>query len=206
MFEPNLKQKIEAVNRLCDDYFDVAKFDFVISKSENSQEYVVDCNDILSFVQFIKEKRNVDDVHFKIGADSGGKFLKSWLSIQSKSSMFDNITDKPRSSYSDGLLAKNFKDSGVNKIFLIVMVQFSEENYDNLELMWDLLKLATLDSTLAAGLKINNIVTGLMAHSACFPCTWCDTSKYSLEFCGNLRTIGDCLQNFNLWNKHGANK
>ena len=39
-------------------------------------------------------------------------------------------------------------------------------------------------------LKLENIFLGLMSHSSCHPCTWCDIFRADLAKKGNLRTIG----------------
>lgn len=45
-----------------------------------------------------------------------------------------------------------------------------------------------------------------MSHSSTYPCTWCDANKNNLNERGDFRTIGSILQNYDNWQKSGAQK
>ena len=52
---------------------------------------------------------------------------------------------------------------------------------------------------IATDLKLANLLLGLMSHGSSHPCTWCDSSKSSLRFKGNLRTLGSLNDAFWRW-------
>lgn len=137
--------------------------------------------------------------------------MKITLSIQELNCFVKESRKYERSSYNDGLMAKNFKDSGVNKLFLIGLTEFSSENYHNLSIMWNLLHLidffdGNISTSIAADLKLLNILVGLGSHSSSYPCTWCLAHKDQLFITGKLRTIGECIDNYKSWEKNGSKK
>ena len=50
--------------------------------------------------------------------------------------------------------------------------------------------------TIATDLKLCNILLGLMSHSSCHPCCWCDIKKDDLRNNGVLRTIKSLMDLF----------
>ena len=94
----------------------------------------------------------------------------------------------------------------MNKLFIIGLTQFSEENHYNLSILWNLLHLTDFQGTIAADLKLTNILVGLMSHSSTYPCTWCTSQKEDLSIMGELRTIGSCIANFEAWKQSGGKK
>lgn len=210
LFEPNLKQKVKNLNHTLDSYFSVKECN--VTKSKNNQitttsEIFVFCNNVNELIDFVKEKREVDEVHLKIGIDSGGGFIKVCLSIQSSTIIESDIESiKCRQKYSDGPVAKNFKDSGVKKLLLLGIIAHAQENYENVLLLWSLLNIQILRATIATDLKIANILSGIMSHASSFPCTWCTASKNELHKCGDYRTINTCKENYSAWQKSGSQK
>ena len=101
----------------------------------------------------------------KVGIDNGCGFLKICLSI------FDMDNLVPGSKVG---LSKKFKDSRVNKVFLIAAVPDVTENYQNVKKLWLNLGLQNLDRrfTIATDLKLCNILLDTMSHSSCQPCCW----------------------------------
>lgn len=65
----------------------------------------------------------------------------------------------------------------------------------NVRTLWSCLNLQCINTITATDLKLANIMTGVMAYSCHFPCTWCTASKDNLNLCGNYRTIGTCREN-----------
>ena len=50
--------------------------------------------------------------------------------------------------------------------------------------------------TVATDLKLCNILLGMMNHSSCHPCAWCDITKDLLHKKGNQRTISSLMNLF----------
>lgn len=182
LVEPHLKQKLSEKIHCVDKYFSVKNFNFVNLKNSQiistSSEAVAICTDLKGLINHVKEKREVSDVHLKFGIDGGGGFLKISLSVQSTNENHERTGC--RQTYDQGILAKRFKDSGVNKLFIIALTQCSE-NYNNVSLLWSELNINDFLGTIATDLKLANIISGIMSHSSSFPCTWCYAKKMNLK-------------------------
>lgn len=130
-----------------------------------------------------------------------GGFLKITLSLLNKVVG----PDRPRRQrYSDGIASKKFSDAGVKKLFILGITPCTQENYGNISILWSLLKLNDLKATIATDMKLANILAGLMTHASHNPCVYCTTIKDQLHYCGQYRTLGNCMKNYNDWLKSGA--
>ena len=202
--EPEFKESLTKHSHCLDEYFEEMKISYVrVDKDtkvrENFEQSTVVCNDLPKFVDLVLRKRSLENSEFllvKVGIDGGGGFLKICLSI------FD--IDNPVSANKTGL-SKKFKDSGVKKVFLIAVVPDVPENYVNVKKLWINLGLHKLDRrfTIATDLKLCNILLGMMSHSSCHPCCWCDVEKSHLKTKGNQRTIASLNSLF--WDYFQAN-
>ena len=92
-------------------------------------------------------------------------------------------------------------------VFILLAASRTNENYTNIKNLWNLLKIDKIidpntttskSISIDTDLKLANILAGLMQHSNCFPCIWCDISKNKLKNCGTYRTIKECMQNYEL--------
>ena len=76
-------------------------------------------------------------------------------------------------------MSKRFKNSGVKRIFIIGIVPKVSEDYVNVKRLWINIGIHVLQKkyTIATGLKLCNVLLGMMSHSSCHPCVWCDITK-----------------------------
>lgn len=205
--EPNLKEKLSEKSHCLDKYFDAKMFNFVYTKGKQTTaatETVAYCIDTKGLIEHLAKKRSVSNFHLKFGIDGGGGFLKVCLSIQSNNSHLSN--EKHRQKYEDGICAKKFKDSGVNKLMILGLARDSQENYQNVQKLWSALNINELKGTIATDLKLANISTGIMSHSSNYPCTWCYAAKNEMHICGDYRTIQNVKENYQKWRNAGAVK
>lgn len=212
MFQPNLKQDLLLLNHQLDSFFESRVCDVLNTKKScviNRSGCFVCCNNVQGLVTYIREKRGLQEVDLKIGLDGGGGFLKICLSIQSR---FEGADNNPhfkgaRQHYHDGVHANKFKDTGVKKLFILGIISDTQENYVNVCTLWSSLHLNDLKvMTIATDLKMANIITGVMAHSSHYPCTWCTASKDLLSKCGSYRTVGSCRENSDAFKNSGSKK
>ena len=79
----------------------------------------------------------------------------------------------------------------MKKVLLVAAVPDVPENYQNVKKLWLNLGLENLDRrfTINTDLKLCNILLGMMLHSSCHPCCWCDVGKTDLQKNGTQRTI-----------------
>ena len=175
---------------------------------EHKSECFVYCNNVKELIKYIQDKRKINEFDLKFGTDGGGGFLKICLSVLSNRDELNSNSSnkKSRQIYKDGISANKFKDSGVKKLIILGIISGTQENYKNISMLWSSLNLEHLEGTIAADLKLANIMAGIMAHSCNFPCTWCDAPKEDLSKCGNYRTVRSCSENSLAWQKDGNKK
>lgn len=198
ILEGNLKSKLTHSSHVLDDYFECVNLDFTSEtngKVETISKDVIICKDLEKFIDYVICTRNVTEPHLKFGTDGGGKFLKICLSFQS-SKIVENEARVSRKEQ-----AENFKNSGVKKLFMLAIVQSTQENYNNIKILWDRLNInqflsAERNGTITMDLKLANIICGLMNHASTHPCTWCVSKKNNFELDAELRTITRRLNNF----------
>lgn len=206
--EPLLKNHLSAAVHAVDDFFDIKTFDFVkgksgVSSTINSEAVV--CNDLGGFLQYVQEKRAVNESQLKFGIDSGGGSLKICLTVQSRLTDETMEPKSKRRKYTDIAPSNTFRDGGVKKLFVLAIVEGIQENYENVIQLWNTLGINKFVGTIAVDLKLANILCGIMAHSSMFPCTWCYARKDMLNEIGELRTVGNILANYENWCKAGSN-
>ena len=181
-----------------DEFFDVTSLVYKVKNpetkiDENVERHSVLCNDISGFIDSVLEKRGRewgDDILLRLGLDGGGGFFKIVVSVFEKDDPYPNVKSA---------LSKKFKESGIKKAFIIALVPKISENYVNIMRLWMNLKLQDLrfrKFTIATGLKLCNIILGMMSHSSCHPCCWCDIQKDDLLKKGSPRTIGSLMKLF----------
>lgn len=201
IIEPGCRIGLEKINKSLKELFDVDVLAFTNSNNTiPEKQTVVFCNDINKLVITVKDKRGFDisnSIRLQIGIDGGGGFLKFCLTITETTDFFEEESTGPiREKYKNGVAAKIFKNTGVKKIIIIAIAPNVQENHFNISLIWNLLELNKLISaTFSLDLKLANIVTGLMAHSSSFPCTWCEVNKNDLQSEGQPRTF-DSVERF----------
>ena len=142
-------------------------------ESEHSEQSTVVCTDLCKFVVLILQKRslrNSKSLLVKVGIDAGGGFLKISMSLFE----MDILVSANKVG-----LSKKFKHSGVKKVFLIAAVSNAPENDQNVKKLWLNLGLENLDRRFAivTDLKLCNILLGMMPHSCCHFCYWCNLEK-----------------------------
>ena len=191
-----------------DEFFKVTSLVYRVKNNEtkvdeNVERYSVLCNDVSGFIDLILEKRDREwgeNILLRIGLDGGGGFFKIMLSVFDKDDPYPNVNTA---------LSKKFKESGVKKAFIIALVPKISENYINVKRLWINLKLQDLrfrQFTIATDLKLCNIILGMMSHSSCHPCCWCDTDKDNLNKKGTARTIGSLMNLFWEYFEAGCSK
>ena len=169
------------------------------------------CKNVASLISYIKEKRQNPNVHLKFGIDGGRGFLKICLSVQDTSINANSRITKPSSEkfkrlkYNDNAGNNDtFKDSGLNKIFILAIAQNCQENYSNVLKLWNILKINDFQGTIATDLKLANLLAGIGSHSSMYPCTYCLADKNNLHVCGVYRTTDNCKKFFEKWRKNGS--
>ena len=146
-------------------YFLTAKsLDFKIGNDTQSLVAFV-CEDVQDLVEKIRLARNIskEDLHVKIGADTGGDFVKITLSVLDKSK------------FRPGVKICGDSDNSVSKLMLIGCVQKVPENYHNVSLLFNEIRIQDIayPKTYCGDQKILNIICGIQGHRSAHPCPYC---------------------------------
>ena len=161
---------------------------------ERHEQPTVVCTDLPGLISKIIETREIEENKslIKISIDGGGGFLKVCLSI------FD--IDNPNQNTSSSSMSKRLRDSGVKRVFAIGIVPEVSEYYVNVKRLWISIAIQALQKkyTVATDLKLCYIILGMMSHSSCHPCAWCDVAKENLCKKSKQRTIFNLMDLF--WN------
>ena len=124
----------------------------------------------------------------KISIDGGGRFLKNCASVFDIDDLIRNMS---------GALSKKFLGSSVKNFFIIGLVLDASEDYVNEKRLWMNCGVEHLRNyTVATNLKLYNILLGMMNHSSCHPCAWCDIAKGAPYIKVNQRTISSLMNLF----------
>lgn len=195
LIQAGLKSGIYDTNHKLDDQFELRLLQYTDNRNVSFERWTVVCRDLSAFVDNVITERNIDtsEMILKIGIDGGGGFLKVTLSV------FD---------LNESVNTTKTKDSGVKKCFLIGIVPCVPENYVNVKRLW--LNIAIdgfqREFTIAADLKLCNILLGLMAHGSLHPCCWCNIHRKNLASRGELRTLSTLRELFWTYFDSGASK
>ena len=157
------------------------------------------CKNLQGFIDFVTKKRNSSEVHVKFGIDGGGGFLKFCMSLQltNVSTVVDTQEFKKKKNYN-----KTFSEGGVKKLFIICIAPDIQENYTNISLIWRKLNMNIHledGGTIAADLKIINMICGLMTSACSHPCPYCEACSNKLDCGGDRRTVIQCKNNYEKW-------
>ncbi len=130
IIESNFQQRVYEDNHQLDEFFGHDNILFVEEdKKKNATrrftEHAIITKDLTGLIDRVLIERKVrkDDVLIKIGLDGGGGFLKICMSI------FDLQSPVPLPT----TLSKNFKNSGVKKVFLIAIIPGVPEDFVNIK-------------------------------------------------------------------------
>ncbi len=210
--EPAMREKLTEQNQLLDHYFKLTTLKF-ISKSSNGHNVEIErpavlVRDMDEFVQdMIKERSyNPATTMVKLGMDGGGGFFKLTLNIIDQENTINSPARKSaRRLFSSGAAAEACKDSSVKRLFIIGLIPDIPENYENMEIIFNELKIHQVKFIIATDLKLANIILGLSAHGAVHSCSWCEANSREWSKGGNLRSLGRIRECFQRFCNSGAN-
>ena len=187
--EKNFQRNFTHAGKVLEEFFDCSKSNFEV-KGKLVERIEVFCNDIEGFIWTIISARNysLHDTLVKLSLDNGGSFFKISLSI------LDVSDDAEEKSFTQPFAAKRLS-SGVNRIFVVGIVQKITENYKNISNLLGKLAIEKIKFVLTADLKTTNILCGIQSHSSKHPCSYCDIDSDNLISCGKDRTFGSIRSN-----------
>ena len=199
--EPNFKGALKERNHKLDDLFSVETLQMQkkvrgVKEEENKVKSVLStgvyCNDCDALIQEVISQRglNPHESTVLVGLDDGQKFLKICATIQSNIKAEDDLPEKFRSTYSQGVCSKNFKDSSVKKLLILSAWPDVPENHSNIKKMLDKLDVEAIEFSVSADTKMLLLLCGKSLGKPKYNCPFCDATE---PFDGDhsLYTIGD---------------
>ena len=131
-FEPSLHDKIAQKRHSLKEYHSTAKCMLDSSDKKERLEgkverIVVYNNDFLGCMKHLAEVRgySLSDSYLKISGDTGQGSLKITINLENigNTDPLPTTSKKQKFSYSDGLMQNQFKDSGVRRLIIVIIVE-----------------------------------------------------------------------------------
>ncbi|CAH0554824.1 unnamed protein product [Brassicogethes aeneus] len=187
----NFREKLREESKTLEPFYKCAELEFDVSDCKEKQKRKViyaDAESILEAV--ITHRQLIGSPKIKVMADGGQGFFKICLSVFQS----EDETKVGRSVYSEGgKISKGFKFTGVKKILILCIVPEIQETFENLKLLFSVIKINNISFKFVSDLKVTLIVNGLQTASSTFPCPYCYVKlKHSVgNEASTLRTYGD---------------
>ena len=167
---------------------------------------VLHVTNLNSFIEHVLEKRGLQrsDVIARLSLDFGQGSLKISLNI------IDMVSQESIMQYgSKTRRLGEFKDSGVQKIFILTEAENLEESHEAFEKLFELINVGDTEFTNACDFKAGNILAGISTAMAAYSCLYCealnDRDGHGLETLGDMRTIQNVTDNYEAWIRAKAN-
>ena len=196
IIEKNAYKTIQDRNHRLDEFFELRQLTYRrVDKEDqvakNVEVPTIVCSDLPGLIEKVMEEREREDsesILIKISIDGGGGFLKFCTSI------FDIEDPSPRMNTG---MSRKFLESGVKRVLIIGLAPNVSEDYVNVKRIWLDCGIDKLRKyTIATDLKLCNVLLGMMNHSSCHPCAWCDVKKEFMHRKGKQRTIASLMKLF----------
>ena len=159
-FEPNLMDKLRDKDRLVEDLYGIMDCNLDVCGSYVREDRsVVFCNHFRRLFALVFQERGwheSTEVFVKIGIDAGQGSLKVCATLQKVVNDLSSPDAKStkRFSYQAGPSGERSKDSGVNKLLILAIVEDAKESHHNLKTLMDLLN---IDIPYCACMDLKNV-------------------------------------------------
>ena len=172
--------------KLLKDFYKTATMEFDVEQSNVKVSRPVIYSHAPDLLEEVIEKRNIIGNYLvKIMADGGQGFFKismtvfpeNYLKLENNQEDFDDIVEEPmtkRSKYSQGgTVGKAAVITSVYKTVLLCVVPKIKESYDNMKVLFDLIKINEIPFKFVSDFKLLLIVNGQQTATSTCPCPFC---------------------------------
>ena len=183
---------------------------FEDSKACSLSRPFVFCHDLDEFIArilFLRDDENLNNED-KLGFDDGKGILKLTLSLydpEDRIPLQPDTNTRTLRSGSNSSVSK-FKNSGVNKIFLLAASPKTPESYANCKVVLDRVLTGNVKYHFAADLKMANICLGIMSHASTHPFPYCEGTKNVFEDEAPERCMAKISEYHNKWKDESGKK
>ena len=179
LFEPNLMDKLRDKDRLVEDLYGILDCNLDVCGSYvRADRSVVFCNHFRRLFALTFHERGwheSTEVFVKIGIDAGQGSLKVCATLQKVVNDLSSPDAKStkRFSYQAGPSGERSKDSGVNKLLILAIVEDAKESHHNLKTLMDLLNI-DIPYCACMDLKCGLTFCGLGTAASTYRCPYCE--------------------------------
>ena len=113
-------------------------------------------------------------------------------------------SEKKRLKYSDEYGCKDFKFTSVHKTLVLAVLPSIDENYANIKMLLDKLKLNSLDCSISEDLKVLLLMVGKHLAASKHPCPFCETESPSMLRAESY-SLTSLSEWYNKWMAAGGN-
>ena len=211
--QPGFDKTVIEHNNMYSEFFRQGKKMFFDTEGNVIEEGVIWCNDAEGFLNLIARKRGkeLEDCHLKIGGDTGKGFLKITASIFTESEVQQNR--KKRRTREEGIHGgSRFEETGQRMVLLLFLVKGVPETMENLDIIFNMLNLESLEYTITGDFKFLMPCFGLLSCNAVHPCLYCNGERRKGKWITRqdavreLRTFGGIEANTSGWIEAGSKK
>ena len=172
-------------------------------ETRDVEKTVVYAKDVEELAGFVMKERNLapENSVVQIGLDDGQGLFKVLMSVKAK----DTATEEPKAKktkYSEGFKPKDFKDSGVKKLIMLLACP-TTERHDNMASLLGLLGIDAIEFGFCCDLKMVLVLTGKQCASSKHCCPFCSGSAPWLGTYSST-TISSLWSNYSSYIAAGA--
>lgn len=120
----------------------------------------------------ISRHNHICNYLIKIMADGGQGFFKVCMTIIPEDYLSESIADS-NEDHSSAKKRKVDKVTSVHKLIMLAIVPAIKESYENVKILFDLMKINDIPFKFVSDLKLLLIVNGQQTATSSFPCPYC---------------------------------
>ena len=157
--------------------------------------------DLDSFIWYVLQKRglNLSDVIVRVSQDGGQGSLKISMNLIDCTVDMTDVEAHQRKTRRLG----EFKDSGVERIFVLAKVDRLHESHESFQRLLELVNPGEIPYTNAVDYKAGNMLAGIQSAMSKHSCLFCtavnDRGRNGLSEMGDMRTIKRVSDMFKKW-------
>ena len=208
--QPGLRETMVSDKTLFDPYFTADEIQFIDSDDNPLVRPFVYCCDITGFVSALAELRgfSVSDLSLKVGLDGGKGHLKMILTMYEPDRVLDNKVARSRVTREAGIgSGESYSLLGRKKVMILAIAPDTPENYTNLQMFYDMVRINKLEYKQTGDFKALNLLLGLMSCSSQYGCCYCEAKRSSDEWSdggARLRSADSLCENADNFKKLGG--
>ena len=185
--EQSIFQKLNNLKEQLDEFYSVEEVEFVSNQNEVIVRDLVYINNPSGLILHTIRERDINPcVGFERVFLDGGGFPKIVVNVFEEEKEPEN----------------KFRNSGVQKVLIIAIVEDIPEKYENLRLVLEKFNLEDVNYYIAFDLKCANVLFSLSSNAGKKACLWF-SGECTLDI-GTLRTIGDLDSGYEAYLKNGS--